>query len=151
MGGCEGGNLEVLWGAAGAIAQELAYRERPGTGGSRCGGSRGNVRASLLSGGISHPVEYLQASTGDPPTFPALFANAASELPPWHTMFSPVLPCSWAAVFQIRSCTCLTRSLLLHSACGSFPCLGHSSRSCCSGGRLCSLSNEIQKCEFCDY
>lgn len=51
-----GGNFEVLWVAAGAIAQKLAYRERPSTGGSRC---RGNFGASLLSGGISPPVEYL--------------------------------------------------------------------------------------------
>lgn len=85
MGGCEGGHFEGLWVAAGAIAQKLAYRERPSHWWEQVWGvcvyCRGNVRASLLSGGISHPVQHLQTSTGDSPTFPTLFANAASELP----------------------------------------------------------------------
>lgn len=111
----------------------------------------GQYWASLLWGGISHPVECLQTSTGDSPAFPALFAKAASELQ-CLKLFLSVLPCSRAAVFQVGSCRfgCLAIlfSLFLHS---SHVGLGHSSRSCCPGGRLCSYSNEVQKWEFCDY
>lgn len=92
-----------------------------------CVQCRGIVRASLLSGRISHPVEYLQTSTEDSPAFPGLFANAASEFPYLaHSVSLSVLTCSCTAVFRMGFCRsdCLAKlfCLLLCSVCGSFPC-----------------------------
>lgn len=151
MGGCEGGNLEVLWGAAGAIAQNLPAEK----GQALVGAAVGGLEAMLEPPCSQEGFLTSQTSTGDSPAFPALFANAASELPPWHTVFSLCCPAHGQKCFRsYPALIVLLSSLFLHSVAPSHVprvCLGHSSTSCCSGGRFGSLRNEIQKCEFCAY
>lgn len=130
--------MEVLWGAAGAIAQKLAPRERAGTGGSSCGGG---VEA-MLGSPCSQEGFLTQSSTCKlQQETPQLFLHyllmlLLSSLLGTLFFFS-VLPCLWTAVFQIRSCTgCLAKFHALHSVAPSHVhrvCLGHSSRSAALG------------------
>lgn len=140
MGGSEGGNLEVLWSAAGVIAHKLAYRERPGTGGSRCGGCVSSVEAMLgppyCQEGFLTQLSTCKLQQEVPQVFLHYLLMLLLSFPAWYTVFLSVLPCSCTAVFQIRSCRsdCLAKlfSLLLHSVAPSHvPCvyLGCSSRS----------------------
>lgn len=87
-----------------------------------CVWCRGNAGASLLSGGISHPVEYLGTSTGGSQLFLHYFLALLLSFPAWHTLFVSVLPCSCTAVFQIRSCRSAKLFSLFYTVCGSFPC-----------------------------
>lgn len=82
-----------IWRFCGELQEQLHRNLPTEKGQALVGAAVGGIEAmlgSLLSGGISHPVQYLQTSTRDSPAFPVLFANAASELPPWHTVF----PCA---------------------------------------------------------
>lgn len=92
MGGHEGRNLEVLWGAAGAIAQKLAYRGRPGTGGSRrgeCTFSEGALLGPPCSWeGFLTQSRTCKLQQKIPQLFPGYLLMLLLSLPTWHTVFS---------------------------------------------------------------